>query len=398
MIQDNNGGWTPLSYAIYKNDMELFRFIISLLAGTKEDAIVSYIDINSKLNSSGQFSHFSGNLRCGTSMHLRLALILGRIEMLEEIMKTVAFGIPWAELEEADEELQMEKPQFYQGLTVYGVKRRDWASSSYPAHGTQSDKMQKPVQTAAFFSQLESTKWLLSGRPFQCLKGFMDRYPNTMRTKLLKKQGDSLGFLLQKGLGVETTLLPHLAIKGWVATYSIETFRFLLSRPGAIEARTNLHMNLPLYAAQEASFHGYKTAIIAELRKPEYEADFAARDAMGRNIVHLVLACPGGRVAGGGAKDTKLLAEILELLPNDVMETAWTQRMLGTSQTPLAYWLSTQSSAAYCLNTHSSQVNISTLRLILKYSKGRELGIANSEGNLPIHWVCVVQCTASDTL
>lgn len=386
MIQDNNGGWTPLSYAIYKNDMELFRFIISLLMGTKEGSIVSYIDIDSELNPSGQFSHFSGFSQCGTIMHLRLALILGRIEMLEEIMKTVAFGIPWAELEEADEELQMEKPQFYQGLTVYGVKRRDWASSSYPAHGTQSDKMQKPVQVAAFFSQLESTKWLLSGRPFRCLKGFMDRYPNTMRTKLLKKQGDSLGFLLQKGLGVETTLLPHLAIKGWVATYPIETFRFLLSRPGAIEARTNLHMNLPLYAAQEASVHGHKTAIIAELRKPEYEADFAARDSRGRNIIHLVLAFPG-RLAGG-ATNTKLLTEILELLPNDVMETAWTQRMLGTSQTPLAYWLSTQ----------TSQVNISMLRLILKYSKGRELGIANSEGNLPIHWVCVVHCTASDTL
>lgn len=362
--------------------MELFHFITSLLAGTKEDAIVSYI--NSEFASPAPVFYSNNHSRRGVDLHLRLALILGRIEMLEEIMKTVAFGIPWAELEEADEELQMEKPQYYQGLTVYGVKRKDWASSSYPAHGTQSDKIQKPVQTAAFFSQLESIKWLLSDRPFQCLKGFMDTHPDTMRTKLLKKQGDSLGFLLQKGLGVETTLLPHLAIKGWVATYPIETFRFLLSRPGAIEARTNLHMNLPLYAAQEASDHGHKTAIIAELRKPEYEADFAARDAMGRNIVHHALVPKTMR----GATDTKLLAEILELLPNDVMETAWTKRMLGTSQTPLAYWLSTQ----------NSNINIPVLRLILKYSKGQELGIANGEGNLPIHWVGVVQCTTSDTL
>lgn len=358
--------------------MELFRFIISLLAGTKDDAVVSYIDINYEHVQPGQYFHSGFHLRYGAIMHLRLALVLGRIEMLEEIMKTVAFGIPWAELEEADEELQMEKPQFYKGLTVYGVKRKDWASSSYPAHGTNSDKIQKPVQTAAFFSQLESIKWLLSDRPFQCLKGFMDAHPDTMRTKLLKKQGDGLGFLLQKGLGVETTLLPYLAIKGWAETYSMETFRFLLSRPGAIEARTNLHMNLPLYAAQVASANGYNTALIAELRKPEYEADFAARDSMGRNIVHHILL---PRLHRGRAIDKEILTNILELLPSDVMETAWTQRMLGTSQTPLAYWLRTQ----------NSQVDIPVLRLILKYSKGRDLGIANSEGNLPIHWVRVAQ-------
>lgn len=374
MIQDNHG-WTPLSYAIYKNDMELFRFVLSLVAGTKEDAVYSYIDIDSDLGSTSQNYYFGNQSMYGQTLHLRLALVLGRVEILEEIMKTVAFGVPWAELEEADEELQMAKPQFYQGLTVYGVKRKDWASSSYPAYGTKSDKMQKPVQTAVYFGQLKSIKWLLSDRPFQCLKDFMDAHPDTMKTKLLKKQGDGLGFLLQKGLGVETTLLPHLAIKGWVKTYPMETFRFLLSRPGAVDARTNLHMNLPLYAVQEAGFESCKIAVVAELRKTEHGADFAARDSRGRNILHHALV-PRGSTA---IVNTKLLAEVLELLPSDVMETGWTQRILGTSRTPLAYWLSMQ----------NGRVHIPTLKLILKYSKGQELGIANNEGNLPIHWVCV---------
>lgn len=352
-----------MSYAIYKNDMELFRFIISLVRETKEDAVEAYMDIATDL---------VGN----RSLHLRLALSLSRIEMLEEIMRTVSFGIPWPELEEADEELQMQKPQYYQGLTVYGTKRKDWTSSSYPAFGTNSDRMQKPAQVAVYYGQLESIKWLLSDRPFKCLKEFMDAHPGTMRTKLLTKQADGLGFLLQKGLGVETTLLAHLAIKGWSDTYPMETFRFLLSRPGALLARTNLHMNIPLYAVQEAGCHNRKKVVIAELRKPEYdETDFAARDMMGRNVAHHAL------VQGRGITDAKHLAEILELLPGDVLESAWTQRILGTSQTPLAYWLSTQ----------SGSLHIPTLRVILKYSKGQELGIADSEGNLPIHWVCAYE-------
>lgn len=348
-----------MSYAIYKNDMKLFRFVLSLAAAAKEGGVTSFLDIDD-----------GSNIGPRQVLHLRLALALGRIEMLEEIMKTVPFGIPWAELEEADEELQMQKPQFYRGLTVYGTKRKDWASSSFPAFGTNSDRMQKPVQTATYYGQLESIKWLLSDRPFQCLKEFMAAHPNAMRPKLLKKQGESLGFLLQKGLGVETTLLPHLAVKGWTKNYSMETFRFLLARPGATQARSNLNMNLALYAVQETSTHIHKKAVIEELRRPEYDIDFAARDSRGRNIAHLALAL--------GVVDEKKLDEILQLLPADVLEKTWTQCMLGTSQTPLAYWLSLQ----------PSKLHIPTLRLILKYSQGRELGIANNEGNLPIHWVC----------
>lgn len=354
--------------------MELFHFVLSLVEGTKEeDGVANYID--SDPSSSNSFFGQGRAPTYGNASHLRLALILGRIEMLEEIMKTVSFGISWSELEEADEELQMQKPQYYQGLTVYGTKRKDWASNSYPAFGTRSGQVQKPVQIAVYFGQLESIKWLLSDRPFKCLQEFMKAHPGSTRTRLLTKQGDGLGFLLQKGLGVETSLLAHLATKGWVDTYPMETFRFLLSRPGALLARTNLHLNLPLYAVQGAANQSHKKAVIAELRRPEYhEADFAARDCMGRNIAHHALV-PGG---WGMVTDERNLAEILGLLPGTVLETAWTQRMLGTSQTPLAYWLS----------AHTGKVHIPTLRVILEYSKGRELGIANGEGNLPIHWVC----------
>lgn len=333
--------------------MELFRFVVALAEETKEDGARAYIN--------------SG---------LRLALTLGRTEILEEIMKTVSFAIPFEELEEADEEFQMQKPKYYQGLTVYGTKRKDWASSSYPAYGTSSDKSQKPIQVAVYFGQLDSTKWLLSERPFECLKVFMKSHPDTMRTKLLEKQGDKLGFLLQKGLGVETTLLPHLAVKGWSPKYPMETLRFLLSRPGALEARTNLSMNLPLYAVEQASKHEGSVAVIEELRRPEYESDFSARDIKGRNVIHHILA-PGGVAF----TDVKRLNKLLSLLPEDILETGWTQRTLGTSQTPLAYWLNAQQ--------YSSNLHIPTLRLILGHSKGRELGIANSEGNLPIHWVCL---------
>lgn len=344
--------------------MELLRFILSLAAETKEDGIKAYIDIDSDFKSYGH------------CFHTRLALTLGRTEILEELMKTVCFGIPFSELEEADEEFQAQKPQYYQGLTVYGTKRKDWAASSYPGYEAPNDIIQKAIQIAVFYGQLDSIKWLLSERPFECLKEFMQIHPDTNETKLLKKQGDSLGFMLQKGLGVETTLLPHLAVKGWFKEYPMETFRFLLSRPGALEARTNLSLNIAMYAVARAAYDKNALVIVKELLKPEYEVDFLARDGKGRNVLHIALSPASGYPHT--PCDINCLKQILQILPKEVLETGWTQRMLGTSQTPLAHWLSSQ----------NQTVELATLRLILKYSKGRELGIANGEGNLPLHWVC----------
>ncbi|RPB14615.1 ankyrin [Morchella conica CCBAS932] len=348
--------WTLLSWAIYKDDMELFRFLLKLADDCEENGANKFMD------HSADFSVNPYGTRRG---HTRLALTLGRITMLEEIMKTIPFGIPFEELEESDEELQQQKPQFYQGLTVYGTKRKDWASSSYPAYGTESDKKHKPAHVAVSCGNLASIKWLLSERPYECLKEFMIANPNHIRAKILKKQGDGLGFMLQKGLGVETSLLPFLAVKGWFEKYPMETFRFLLSRPGAIEARTNNSLNLALYAVSLTARRTDLVPVLEELLKPEYDADFFARDGKGCNVLHYALS----------ADEIKNMKKVLQMIPKEVHEVGWTQRSLGQSQTPLATWLK-----------RTGGQKLDTLRLILKYSKGRDLGIADVEGNLPLHW------------
>ncbi|KAI5840776.1 hypothetical protein DFP73DRAFT_557829 [Morchella snyderi] len=348
--------WTLLSWAIYKDDLELFRFLLKLADDCEDNGAVKFMD------HSADFSVNPYGTRRG---HTRLALTLGRITMLEEIMKTVPFGIPFEELEASDEELQKEKPQFYQGLTVYGTKRKDWASSSYPAYGTESDKKHKPAHIAVTSGNLSSIKWLLSERPYECLKEYMAKNSSHIYAKILKKQGDGLGFMLQKGLGVETMLLPFLAIKGWHEKYPMETFRFLLSRPGAIEARTNNSLNLALYAVSLAATGTRHIPALEELLKPEYDVDFFARDGKGQNILHYALT----------ANEIRDMKKILRMVPKEIHEVGWTQRSLGQSRTPLASWLN---------RTGGQQLDI--LRVILKYSKGRDLGIADVEGNLPLHW------------
>ena len=57
------------------------------------------------------------------------ALRLGRIELIGEIIKTTGAGIPLNSMAKSSGVQVEEKPKYYQGLTVYGKKRQDWAEA-----------------------------------------------------------------------------------------------------------------------------------------------------------------------------------------------------------------------------------------------------------------------------
>lgn len=92
-------------------------------------------------------------LNCGepAAQHLGLALRLGRIEILEEFMRQISFGIYYDEYDEPDEEVRKQHAQkYYQGLNVRGGKKRDWVNYASPANSSNfSDTLVKPMYVAA---------------------------------------------------------------------------------------------------------------------------------------------------------------------------------------------------------------------------------------------------------
>jgi hypothetical protein len=56
-----------------------------------------------------------------------LAMRLGRIEMIAEMLSSTGHGFPLQKAFQKSGIQIDEKPKYYQGLTVHGRKRSDWA-------------------------------------------------------------------------------------------------------------------------------------------------------------------------------------------------------------------------------------------------------------------------------
>ncbi|CAZ82771.1 unnamed protein product [Tuber melanosporum] len=356
------GGWTILSFSIYKDDSELFEFILSAVEefGGLE-AVRRYI------------LPFNGLWRYNGCAHVRLALALGRIWVLEELMKRYTFGIHYSSLREKDPEVQNAKPKYYQGLVVNGTRAR--VHNPYETSSPDTKDVQKPLQLAAYFGNLDSIKWLLSDRPRRCLDSFMDLNPQDERAKLLKNQGEALPKLFRESLGLDNRNLPHICLLGWAGPDPMEAFRFLVSRPGSLDSRTSSGLTPALFAVAH-----HRIQAIKYLRQEDVAADFSTRDFMGRNALHLAFC--------NTSDYPNLLVPIIEetvgLLPEDKLADMFLQRTRRHGRTPLAHLLGQLLSPPM---SRGSQFHLLGMKTLLKYSKGKELGLFDSEGNLPIHTV-----------
>ena len=379
--------WSPLSFAIYRNSVPLVHRVLQV---ARRAAIASNLDPDFELQlffvadsvARPRPDRPDRSLPCVA--HLHLAVTLGRVEILEVLMKTLSFGIPYFELVEKDA-TQQEKlaAKHYRGLSVRGKKKGEWLNASFPAHSArQSDREKKLLHRAAYDGNVASLRWLQSARPWQCLQEYIASNQGTKHVRLL--QGDNPQQLLEKGLGIGTPLLPHLVIRGWQSSAtddrcepeidtcnSKEALLYLLAQsPDAIEAKTSLGLTPALFAIRE----GKPEAISALV---DAGANFFARDSDGRNILHQLLT-PKGEVFGHGAAAFK---STLALLPADAVATAWTQRTSSTGQTPLARYIS----VATVRQGLDKEVDREFLSALLEASGGVGLTLADHAGNLPIH-------------
>lgn len=97
-------------------------------------------------------------------------------------------GIPLNELVQKSGIEIKTKPRYYQGLSVGGKKRADWAQA--PGENTRViEEKIPPLLQAAHSGSIDSVEWFMSDAPLRRYKEFAEANKNDKRIKTLESSG-----------------------------------------------------------------------------------------------------------------------------------------------------------------------------------------------------------------
>jgi hypothetical protein len=191
--------WQPIAsneinsfvkYAIYKNDLALLDLILEMEANvTREDS--------SKIG-----------VQRTRDLDFQLAISLGRIDCLTKLIQHSAAGLPLVKLS-ADSGVEAPKePRYYQGLSIRGAKRSDWANAGRN-ETTSSPDMVTPLLISAFQGNLASTEFFLGTAPGRYYLEHVNSHPENKEIKRIAKSK----------LGLEASILNWLQTRSKFLVY-----------------------------------------------------------------------------------------------------------------------------------------------------------------------------------
>lgn len=191
------GSSSLLKFSVMTENMDMFRFIMQL--GAEQQALLAEDDDDQKC-----FSVDAGVFQA--------ALSFGRVTMLAEMIKASGVGIPLNDLIKKSGIELKSKPKYYQGLSVGGKKRADWAQP--PGETTHvAEETTPPLLQAARFGSIDSVEWFMSNAPMRRYKEFAEANKQDKRIKTL-----------ESGKGFEKT------IGTWLSAQSKILDAFLLTQ------------------------------------------------------------------------------------------------------------------------------------------------------------------------
>lgn len=144
---------TPFSYAIQQKDMTALRFLLGLGEHFTAQGVDSLEEV-------------AGYFMIPTDAFTE-AISLGKVDMLVEMIRRSGAGLPLQDMV-TDSGIELkERPRFYQGLTVYGKKRKDWATAGRGVVQRHTGTKTLPLLLAASSGALESVEWFLTDIPLR---------------------------------------------------------------------------------------------------------------------------------------------------------------------------------------------------------------------------------------
>ncbi|TGO46320.1 hypothetical protein BCON_0331g00030 [Botryotinia convoluta] len=345
-------------YAVEQDDMKMFKFLLDIASEQK-----------------ALMAKHEDDRRCyslDTSIFNK-ALSKGRTTMIAEMIKYCGSGVPFGKLVSASGVELKTKPRYYEGLSIGGKKRKDWAQP--PTHIQDFDHFEgrfPPLLEAAQMGNIESVEWFMSDAPMRHYKEFAERNKDDLRIRTLES-GKGFENTISKWLEMNSELLLHVAI-----LHDPQTDEEKIKHLNLIKHLVSV---LPDSVLSLKSSQGYSPLHLAVNRKNipiiEYLLSVGAsprsRDRQNRNIMH-TLAADATTV---NKETVPCLESIIKLFNKKDVQEMLLERSddYPSAVTPLALWMSKA--------THYDSADV--IEVFLKYSTGEELEMINGEGDLPLH-------------
>jgi ankyrin repeat protein len=363
--------------AIYLDDADLLQFLID--AG--EDFTVRRKSIDDEPAS--KFYSFNQH-------DFLYAVQLGRVQLLKIIVKRTGAGIPLDDLVKKSGVEITKKPKYYQGLSVHGKKRADWAAAGRDTQCDSSREEHPPLLHAARLTNLDSIEWFLSDAAIHCYTEFAENNEKDKRIQSLAQAKGGLQASINKWLSLRSQLLIHIVILSKTDEKSLDLLRYLCKRdPESIHHKSATGLT-PLQLA--FTLHRIEMAKILL----EANADQTVRNHNSQNLIHSVLS--SGFTSRENGRER--LRELLRLIDSRLVSSMLKERTTAApgAATPLAQWIYTvfrDNVYSHRYNNYDiiqqskevTDVQEETLRIILEFSKGEDLDLVNGEGDTPLHAV-----------
>ena len=308
------------------------------------------------------------------------AVRLGRTEMLAEIIKRTGAGLPLEDLVKRSGVEMTPKNRYYQGLTVYGKKRRDWAQAGRQVVRRPTGNKTSPLLYAAKIGCIESVEWFLSDAPMRCYTEFgkSKAAKEDLRLRHLSQAPGGFDRAVTRWLTNQNDMVMHAAMLGGDVEKAGKIVEYLIKAyPASMVARSGTGV-VPLY--QAVLFGRLEIARLLI----DADVDQAVKDANWENLLHAALK---------HYPSSEDLEPVLDLIDGDLLATLFRDRssLAQSGQTPLHKWLTECVKQA---NTYPNYAGMSytkpekmyaVLRMLLARSGGAELAMFNGAGDTPLH-------------
>lgn len=215
-------------YAIEKDDLDLLKVLLRW--GTEYTA--QYARQDDEQSSTPFYTRNGGDFT--------FALRLSRIRCLDELIKQTGIGLPLDKLLKKSGVEIVEKPKYYQGLSIHGKKRADWAAAGRGVTPQRVGNEHPPLLHAAKEGSLEGIEWFLSDAPARCYAEFAEKNKADKRLRHLEKANGGI----------------RRAISDWLELRRKLSILFTFDQDLVLMAlQRNLSFTVPLWAPGTLTVH-----------------------------------------------------------------------------------------------------------------------------------------------
>ncbi|KAF2817234.1 ankyrin repeat protein [Mytilinidion resinicola] len=378
-----------LKFAIFSNDDELFKFLLALSTEYKSASVEEMPRVPTFSNSDFEY-----------------AIGLGRFDLLGQMIKHAGAGLALDALVKKSGVKIEERPRYYQGLSVHGTKRSDWAAAGRRSQmRTTVSESWPPALSAAANGNIESVEWFLGDTPTRLYLEFAETNKADKRLRQLAQANGGFDKVLSTWLGARRDLIIHMAVLSKPSSDSVRLLEYLIKAvPDSLHTKSTKGYTPLALAFALRRVAAARTLIAAG-------ADQTTRDHSGNNILHILFNGINSQALFHGinspAKTKKDgLQKMLELIDPRLVSSLLTERSQDGpgAATPLALWLhSSNQSGYYYFGHHRSgtenqnnetEEKVATLRTILDFSSktGYEhLELLDGAGDTPVHMATKLQ-------